>query len=736
MPTTSFAGYQRSTPFLQRNLARSVESLAAMGNTASSNRPSIERDSVLDEEDRPAKRRRLETISGSNANYRSLGDELFQARHVGSVHRTLQVDVRQIIDGRAAKIRTGGLQIEDHPTETKARCKLTLSHISPAGDTILHCASQVCTLKAIDDQAAPCRKIRVRLPRAFHIPEDSIYVNREDDDRFHLGDAYRLSVELETTGEGSWPPLDPASLLPFSLLSLPSPHDLRRWVLAGEVHNLFGKHRSKVPLRLKTPSAPNGSNTKYIFDIDTKWATGYEASVFRPLEKDVEPSITVYGDTSLSPDITAWSPPSTVNGGSPSAARPACPDVRSPLKNITENGAAVNDMLNGDDDEDMDGEVTPNRSLRTRNSINYNLKDLSRKAQGKEAKNRKRKGLQEVEEGHIIYDVPAQTVQLTSFRCVSCGIAHRSLAVLQTHLKLQHPEYEFVTQLSGKGARIQVAHRYDYQGQDDGQLHLLSPAKPFRLEQLPNGDTSPIKLRALSESQADDKVRKPKRRSAGGANPSAAQPKPKPKTHLVPFTKQPLYDSITRLPLEPGSEFIRAETDSRWLVQWHREAIEDFSDIPSEEREYITTWDEFMLSQRINSEVYLQASWLEFVKQKADWLVASESRRVEFGKHFTYLMTRNVLDDATIWEAFQFVTAANNALKKAGTSRVSGILKQPKPKTAAGCQICGRQVLGPKTLVCSKLGCRAPSYHADCVGVEKRGAGKSRWKCKTCSGPA
>lgn len=721
MQDSPHTGYQRSTPFLQRNLVRSVEKLAAMGNMPSSNRPSTGRDSTADEDSRPSKRRRMDSSeAASMAKDHSLADQLFLAHEVGSVQRALRVQVLQIVHKDAARIRISdplalakAASAPNQVAETKARCKLTLSHVSSSGESILHCHSQVCTLKTFDNQAVPHRNVRIWLPRPFHIPEDSIFVTRDDDDRYHLGDAYKVSVELEATGEGDWPPLDPASLLPSS--PHPSSSELRRWVLAGELNQVFGKHRSTVPLRLKTPSSP-ARVTRYLIDIDARWSTGYEASAIRPLEKDVEPSITVYGDgPPLSPVYTAeaapaCSPTCTIGGASPAAARHGFADARSPLKNGVLNGVT----LNVDDDDDMDGEVTPNRSLRTRNSINYNLKDLSRRAQGKEARNRKRKAFQDVEEGHVIYDVPAQTVQLTSYRCVSCGLSHPTLPLLQAHLKLQHTEYDFITQLSGKGAHIQVAHRYDHQGPDDGQFHLTSPVKPFNLDQFLQGDSSWIKLRSLLEPPADNKNKKAKKRNAAGASQAASEaadttrqvkpkPKPKPKTLRVPFTKQPLYDPITRLPLEPGSEFVRPEIDDRWLVQWHREAIEDFSDIPPEEREFLTVWDEFMLSQRINSEVYLPQSWLAFVTAKADWLVVADSRMVEFGKHLTYLLTRHVLDDATIQQAFKVITAARDELEKSGGTRISGSFTQPpKPKSAAACQVCGRQVLGPRIIFCTK----------------------------------
>lgn len=160
----------------------------------------------------------------------------------------------------------------------------------------------------------------------------------------------------------------------------------------------------------------------------------------------------------------------------------------------------------------------------------------------------------------------------------------------------------------------------------------------------------------------------------------------------------------------PGSEYHWPKADDWWLMQWHREAIEDFSDIPPEEREFMTTWDQFMLSQRISSEAYLPSSWLEFVKTKADWLVASDSRMVEFGKHLTYLLTRHVLNDSAIQEAFRYITAAKDRFRQSGGIRIAGPPKQsPKKKSATNCQVCWRPVFGPRQVFCANPVSPAPA---------------------------
>jgi len=502
-----------------------------MGNTPSSHKPhyAAARDSLLDDDDRPSKRRRLDPdpTPAPKSKDPSLADQLFLAHEVGTVQRALRIQVLQIAHRDASKIRVSDpLSETAHAprqiSETKARCKLTLSHISCSGETVLHCQSQLCTLKTFATHAVPYQNVRVWLPRPFHIPEDSVFVNRDDDDRFHLADAYKVTVDLEAAGEGDWPPLDPDSLMgivPTVQHSVLAP---RRWVLSGELTHVFGKAtRSMVPLQLKTTS-PKPQTTKWLFDVDARWSTGYEASAIRPLEKDVEPSITVFSDgPPLSPVYTTRTPTKLnayPNGLVSQESHHNLQEFPTPPGNGMANGNinGVNGALNGDDDDENDGEGTPNRSLRTRNSINYNLKDLSRKAQGKEARNRKRKSFHEVAEGQIVYDVPAQTVQLGSFRCVACGNAHDNLARLQTHFKLLHPEFDFVTNASGKGAHIQVVHRYEYQGQDDGPLNMRSPTKPFDVEHYANGDDSWIKLRTESEP-AEEGVRKKTRKRAAAS---------------------------------------------------------------------------------------------------------------------------------------------------------------------------------------------------------------------------
>ncbi|KAM0328475.1 hypothetical protein ACHAQA_004882 [Verticillium albo-atrum] len=737
-------GCKRELPFLQRNLTRGLKTSRDMGNVASAAR-NLAGDSYHEalaaaagRDLRPHKRRRVdspvddESALGnattyanvaasvrSNGQIPSLEDQLYVATEVGPIQRTLRVDVLRIVHKDLTRVRVGnGLNAPFAGprtiSESRARCKITLTHATKTGDTVLHCQSQLCTVRSSKSAADPFPTVRIHLSRAFFIPEDSIFVNRPDNHLFDLADAYKISVELEAAGSGIWPPPGTVPLGPGA--TIPSPRAgtaSQSWVLAGELSQVFSKKRSMVELKLrKSPSKMEP--TDYLIDIDAGWSTGFEAGAIRPLERGVEPSI-----------IAEGTPPRTGltsrNGDNDFAKH-------------TSNGFHNGDILDEDDDE-PDGEGTPNRSLRTReNKKNYNLKDLSDKALGRNKKRRKRKSMQivEGEAGRVCYDLPAEQVNLEDFQCITCGQSHLTLADLQAHLEFQHPEYDYVCDLKAKAVHFQVVHRIEaFSFGDDGTYELKKTVKGFHFGQGTDVDESWLKS-DLGLAKENDVTRKYKKKLPPA--PSNVL-KRKGKVILVPETKQQLFDPVSRMPLIAGTPFIKHKPDDRWLAQWHREAIEDFSDIPFSEREFMTTWDEFMLTRRISSDVYLPSSWLAFLRLKAEWLACSESRMIEFGKHISYLIARDALDDQTIKEGFQLISAAKLSLQSGGAKaqqHAPPAEVQPR-KSAANCQTCGRQILGPRLLLCANPDCKERAFHRDCVKRDaKMDVEDPAWLCNSC----
>lgn len=132
---------------------------------------------------------------------------------------------------------------------------------------------------------------------------------------------------------------------------------------------------------------------------------------------------------------------------------------------------------------------------------------------------------------------------------------------------------------------------------------------------------------------------------------------------MLPNTKQLMYDPVSRALLEPGTELVPPEADDSWRIQKHRDNIADYVDIPSPEREYIASWDAFVLPKGLSSEVFLPETLVEYTKEKAPWLVASKQRLEEFLKHVSSLQVRAVIEQSTKEEVLGIIGEAMEAME-------------------------------------------------------------------------
>lgn len=185
---------------------------------------------------------------------------------------------------------------------------------------------------------------------------------------------------------------------------------------------------------------------------------------------------------------------------------------------------------------------------------------------------------------------------------------------------------------------------------------------------------------------------------------------------LVPKTKQPLFDPLSKVQLQPGTPISQREIDDSWLLLKHRDNLQDFIDLNAAEKEYLQAWDAFILRQHISSPQYLPRHFLRFVREKAGWLVARRAHADEFSKHVATLLARRVLPDAAIFEATQLLNDARNRRaaatggeqdgkrqededEEAGTD---GLLQPSKNKISGGCcNACGEPVPVVTMLVCA-----------------------------------
>lgn len=175
----------------------------------------------------------------------------------------------------------------------------------------------------------------------------------------------------------------------------------------------------------------------------------------------------------------------------------------------------------------------------------------------------------------------------------------------------------------------------------------------------------------------------------------------------MPNVKNRLFDPLSKAELVPGADVPKTVCDDAWLIQKHRDHLQDFVDIGPSEKEYMKEWDAFNFKNRMSSEAYIKRAFVSFVAAKASWLVGSESRMVEFGKHLAVLTARGAINEAAIEEARVLITEAKNH-RKATSGGSMGSEPVPNPVQAAvnrtssaGCGVCGKPVKGPQLLVCA-----------------------------------
>jgi hypothetical protein len=544
------------------------------------------------------------------------------------------------------------------------------------------------------------------MPKPFYIPQESILVNRVDDDKFDLADSYDIVVELEAAHDEKWPPLDSSDFGITPMTSDFSSVPGKSWVLSSRFDKIFGRLKGPLSLSAGYSADEPPFPTDYVMDIDLRWAAGYKA--LKLLEKGAMPCINaVDPDSEFLDDLFAPSMNGRVNGI---------------------NGHHVDESSIEIDEEGLDGldgAQTPSRSLRTRekNKV-YNLKVLSDQAQGRERKRRSRASHYTANEGRVSYLLPSdQPVCLDYYRCVTCGVYHQTMQQLQAHLQTFHPAYSYALETTSQGPQFRVTSRVEPMSSPLKQYQIRPPVKSFNLETYVVGDQSWVSSRLgpdtiddiFTFSKDKDPFERLPSRSPVATQPRFGQRRPgaqKSDRIVVPSINQSLFDPISRARLIPGQEVPKRILDSTWLIQKHRESTSDFSDVTPAEKEYIWEWDGYILRQSLTSAAYFPRAWLGFVREKASWLVAAEQRLLEFGKHVSLLRVRDMLDDKIILEAFSHINEARTRPQQNvhdGSSSVQTGESDPKQSPRAtqirkgtnGCTICQLPVLGPRMLVCS-----------------------------------
>lgn len=178
-------------------------------------------------------------------------------------------------------------------------------------------------------------------------------------------------------------------------------------------------------------------------------------------------------------------------------------------------------------------------------------------------------------------------------------------------------------------------------------------------------------------------------------------PKRPRKRIFVPAIKQPLFDPLSKATLAPGTEVRQVPVDDEWLILKHRDTLQDFTDLDNNEKEFMTTWDSFILKKHISSEAYLPRELVRFTKQRAHWIIESRARADEFTKHVALLLARRVINEATIEE---LTTIINDA-------RAANAPEEPEAppmrRDPGICAVCNELVPLSALIICSNKVCCA-----------------------------
>lgn len=244
---------------------------------------------------------------------------------------------------------------------------------------------------------------------------------------------------------------------------------------------------------------------------------------------------------------------------------------------------------------------------------------------------------------------------------------------------------------------------------------------------------------------------------------SKQTPQPKDTNLVVPPTKQPLYDPLSKILLKPGDKIRPVVVDDSWLVHKHREVVQDYSDLSSSEKEFIQEWDKFVISRRVSSDAYIPRTMLDFIEEKGLWLVVDHARTIEFGKHMAVMIARSLLSNGDIEEITKCLNFARKRAQEkpslTAAAEASAVPKTRPHRSKSGCTVCGLPVLGPSMLICSNKvrlvhryrlhnterqvrltiihhlqGCSHRLYHSNCIAGEAIvSVKKPGWVCNGCA---
>ena len=102
------------------------------------------------------------------------------------------------------------------------------------------------------------------------------------------------------------------------------------------------------------------------------------------------------------------------------------------------------------------------------------------------------------------------------------------------------------------------------------------------------------------------------------------------------------------------------EVDESWLIQKHKETIDDFADVFLAEKTFMKRFDEHMLRENLCAQRYVPSSLIRFCRSNREWLNTTEML-VEFWKQCLYLTQHGIINAAHVKTYMDIIQGTNEA---------------------------------------------------------------------------
>jgi hypothetical protein len=446
-----------------------------------------------------------------------------------------------------------------------------------------------------------------------------------------------------------------------------------------------------------------------------------------------------------------WSIPNTLKNAAleapksefPTTVMPSVP-VPTAINVPTADDTAVNTA----DASEVDSTLAANRARRDRKAVStYNLKRLSTIAQGKSPRKERPKEPISEETGMttVTYSIHhgdaadtgvKQRTIVQGLACGFCDAPNRTVEDLRLHLHTEHGAFKFSyrhgpprVQFFVEIVKPRVGPMVDIDRAKTFQM--IKTKSLFDLEKYLSGEAWIKSRQGPQHGLWPDHLQERAHESSSSASPHDSRysspntshsadddmmddemynekPPERPrKVILVPKTAKPLYHSITKRVLIPGEELPQSddEKEESWLDQKHRDLVNDFTDVTTDEKDYINGgWNPFITKQGLTSPEYLPAAIMRFVELKKDWFAEKSSRKTEFALHMKVFILRGNFTHNAFYDCMEILKKAEEAKKQ--REKENAIMKDPEPEKpvskSRGIQscICGNHTEPPNRVIC------------------------------------